>query len=340
MPSETELIRKEFDQLSNPAKISAFNDWIQNDLFLVVLEQGRQNQNNTPGLYNLGLQLKDAFAEDQNPRVENLTFTNTYFHRSGLESKNSSPLSGLVLTGLYAHSGSFELAGRCAGMYGYFDKPDNLSDILMEQLRIRLDAVLSDLDKDMETGMAFYEREDYPGASNYFAQVLSMYPKSAGAIYEKYYSESQDMMDRNVAEKAINELWAETKTDLFLADPFYPADALPESAEEAFKLYRRQELNTLFMNVNNYNSDFREFGLIAMDIEQFGIAAELYRMLMSRNSNQNQESTVLNYIYCLQQLGQNETTKYFNEAFNERAKEVGEANSNRMLNSKIYQSFE
>jgi hypothetical protein len=116
-------------------------------------------------------------------------------------------------------------------------------------------------------------------------------------------------------------------------------DVRASNGKEAYLLFRRQEINTLFKSNENVLEDVYEYANIALDLEVYDFAAQMYWFSSCFNKDKQGEA-LHHYLYCLEKLGVKDLKANFKGDFNEIFVDIEKEKDKEMKENKIYKSFE
>jgi hypothetical protein len=140
----------------------------------------------------------------------------------------------------------------------------------------------------------------------------------------------------------IDNEWNKSKEIIYACDPLYYMNVRAKSGKEGYLLFRRREINMLFNSEENLKADFVKYADIALDLGNYGFAAQLYWLIVGNFSEEDYDNRniLAHYLYCLDKLGDKESIKNFAGDFPTEFGNIEKERRKIMEESPLYNAFE
>jgi tetratricopeptide (TPR) repeat protein len=235
-------------------------------------------------------------------------------------------------------NGEFDKAKQVLFLIKFFSEDATLPEAYRKELGTKLDLLSQGLADAINKGIALHDKGEYRDAVAHYEELLKSFPKSAWLNYEYFYSKTEGMKNQ---EESLKE-WSKWKPVIYACDPMYHMNVQAQSGKEGYLLFRRQEGNSLFQSKENLKKDFVQYADIAFDLENYGLAAQMYWLMVTHFSEDEygKRNILAYYLYCLDQLGEKETVKNFKGDFPKEFSKITSERKKIMEKSSIYKAFE
>lgn len=333
-PEERNL--SEYKMLDLIGKKKALQDWVQNEVIPIVTHYETNVDPKFEGVLNVGRMLEQG--EYFNTNIEKLTEEKFEYWRATMEMSGGNQLIPFTKICMLIAKGEFDKAKRLLFIISFFSGESTLPSIFHDEMSTKLDLLTEELSNAINEGIALHDKGKYKKAVSHYETLLKTFPHSAWLNYELYFSKSSDMKDKD----KIDREWNKSKQIIYSCDPMYHMNVQAKSGKEGYLLFRRQEINMLFKSKNNIKADFIKYADIALDLENYGFAAQLYWLILNYFSKEDYDdrNIIGHYLYCLDKLGVKEIVKYFKGDFQKEYDIIKNERRQIMEESPIYNAFE
>lgn len=329
-----EAKKTEFKAADLPTKASLLKSYAISEVIPVLAGYARIAEDQFPGVKNFGnLVAQTDFSQEVD--VLAMTDKNNDYWRATLEMVPSNQLIPLTKVAMLISQGEFDYAMRYLEIISMYTDPKTITNKYLEDVSSRLGQFYAELNKQVTSGIAQHDKQNYTAAIEIYEQVLNAHPKSAWALYEHYFSTNQLQVDKK--EKKLEDYtnWYAIKSTIYGHNPVYDVDVHATTGEEAYAMFRRQEIQQLFRDQKKIIDDLYTYGEIALDLDAPAIAAQLFWISASVNEEKQDES--LNYfLYSLNKLGNTEIKTNFKGDFNKIFKKLDTERTKQMKASSSY----
>ena len=271
---------------------------------------------------------KTDFSKRQD--IIKLTDKNHQYWRAILEMNVGNQLIPVSNIFMHISQGEFDYAGMYLDMINNFSRRKSGPYHLTEELNWRLKIFNKDVNKTIKEGIQLHDKEEFDKAIKVYNDLLKIYPNSAWANYELYYSKNTKNLSKDA--KSSKKEWDIAKKKIYKCNPLYPMNAQASTGREGYLLFKQKD---------DFGKDIIKYADIAMDLEVYGFSAQLYWWAFSSIPKKDYKSkNVLSYfLYCLNELGDKEISKNFKGDFKKEFKTIDLERKKAMTESKIYNSF-
>ncbi|WP_298903421.1 hypothetical protein [uncultured Psychroserpens sp.] len=270
--------------------------------------------------------------------TQKATSLNTNYWRATLEMDRGNQL--IPITKIYAlvAQGEFDHAKKYIEILRPFSNPQTISNDYLETINYRLNLFYQDLEKEILKGISEHNKGNYKVAINIYNAILDIYPNSAWALYEKYYSENALKLKEDKISPEDKKDWDIAKVEIYKHNPLYHMDVRAKTGKDAYLLFRRQEIGGLFKNENEKLSDVFKYAEIASDLGIYDFAAQLFWLTATFDKDNSQKS-IHNFLYCLDKLGDTQIKSNFKGDFESIFKAIEKEKQTKMEDSAIFKSM-
>ncbi len=326
----------EYKELDLSGKKAALQNWVQNEVIPILVYYETTVDPKFEGVLSVGRILEQE--KYVNSEVEKLTETNPGYWRATMEMSLDNQLIPFTKICMYIAKGEFDKATRLLPVISFFYNESTLPAIFHDEISAKLDILREELSLAINEGIALHDKGKYKEAVAHYENLLKIFPESAWLNYELYYSKTAQMKD---ADEIDNE-WNKSKEIIYACDPLYYMNVRAKSGKEGYLLFRRREINMLFNSKENLKADFVKYADIALDLENYGFAAQLYWLIVGNFSEEDYDNRniLAHYLYCLDKLGDKESIKNFAGDFPTEFGNIEKERREIMEGSPLYNAFE
>lgn len=325
----------EFNALSLIEKKADIQTWMKNDVLPLLASYESNVDTLYLGVLNLGKSIQDQSYSRKD--VKDLTDFNPNYWRATMEMNVGNQLIPFTKICLLLANGEFDHANRLLYVVSFFYDEKTLPVLLDRELNAKLQSYFNALEEEIKVGIALHDQEKYSEAIAHYDDLLINFPNSAWLNYEKYFSTSA--LTGNI-DVSGNE-WKEAQKTIYECDPMYPINAQAKSGKEGFLLFRRQEINELFTSAESVREDIIRYADIALDIENYAYAAQVYWLIYSHldKVDYGGRNMFAHYLYCLDKLGDTVTIQNFKEDYTAEFEKIKAERNELMKESSIFKAF-
>lgn len=333
-PVERELA--EFKKLDLPSKKTALQSWIEKEVIPIVAHYETTVDTKFEGVIKVGKILEQGKYLDTD--VEELTINNPDYWRAIMEMSAGNQLIPFTKMCMHLARGEFDKAKRLLFVINIFSEESTLPAMYYEVISTKLNLLTEELGGAINEGIALHDKGKYNEAVSHYEKLLKIFPHSAWLNYEIYFSKTAGIKDMNETDRE----WNKSKQIIYSCDPMYPMSVRAKSGKEGYLIFKRQEINMLFLSKGNLKADFVKYADIAFDLENYGFAAQIYWLILSYFSKEDYDdrNILAHYLYCLDKLGDKENIKNFKGDFPAEFKVIEKERKKIMQESPFYNAFE
>lgn len=333
-----EKVRAQFEAADLAGKAKLFEDWVVEDVLPVLCYYQDTLRTQLKGVNAIGDILRNALYEDSSTHA--LTVANPNYWRATMEIESGNGLVILSKICLHIASGEYDLAQRYLNVAQVFPEQNSMALNFYKQFDFRMQWLFDDLQAVVREGRKLQEQGDFQGAALYFEEQLKVLPRSAILNYQKYYSRSLLMTEHSPED--IIQLWKDCKAIVYSCDPLFNMPMPTHSSKDVYLMSKRHEINLLFDNQRTIQNRILEYADIALDLEVYGFAAHLYWLIIGNKPDDFTERDILaHYLYCLEQLGDTENIRSFEEEYTrQKFKKIERERQKVMETSEVYKRSE
>ena len=268
--------------------------------------------------------------------IDSLFHSSPEYWRAGMEMTAGNQLIPFAKMTMHLARGEFDKAERLSFLIRLFSAEKTLADAFDIRLLSKLKFLNEDLGKEINKGISKHNEQKYKEAIEIYYSLERDLQQSAWLQYEIYFSKSMTMDI-----EGGRALWKNSKLRIYDLDPLYPMDVNATNGRDAYLLYRRMSIKELFQEEDQLKNDVIEYADIAMDLEAYGFAAQLYWLILSHFDKEDYRGRNLlaHYLYCLDKLGDKTNIHNFEGDFDAEFKTIEVAIIDRIEKSPFYNSF-
>ncbi len=332
LPKYKEYLK--YKELDLQGKNNALQNWIQDEVLPVIMYYETTVDPVFEGVLSVGEILKQG--KYNNSEIDNLTVNNPDYWRAIMEMSRGNQLIPFTKVCMHIAKGEFDKATRLLFAINLFSDKSTLPAIFHDEISAKLNLLAEDLNLAINEGIALHDNGKYKEAVALYENLLKIFPKSAWLNYELYYSKTAEM---KVDESDLE--WDRTRNIVYACDPMYYMDVRARSGKEGYLLFRRREVNTLFQSEDSLKADFIKYADIALDLGNYGFAAQLYWLILNYFSEEdyNNRNILAHYLYCLDKLDNKESIKNFQGDFPKEFENIENERRKIMEESPVYNAF-
>jgi len=325
-----------FNQMNLAAKKAALEDWVKQEVIPITAQFTNSVDAKFEGVLYVGSVLSEKKFEKET--TEKLTDQNPNYWRANMEMSQGNQMILFAKIAMFLANGEFDKAERLLFLLPFFSNENSLPIVYLEPLQGKMDLITAELNAAIEKGIALHDVGKYEEAVTYYESLLKVFPKSAWLNYEHYFSSAAMLKESSDSEA----LWIKSKGVIYECDPLYPLDIKAKTGKEGYLLFRRQEIKMLFQSKESLKADFLNYADIALELENYGYAAQMYWLIVSYFPEEDHDNRdmLAHYLYCLDKLGDKTTIQNFKGDFEARFAQVEAERLEAMKNSTMYNVFE
>lgn len=264
--------------------------------------------------------------------VSSLTDSSSLYWKARIEmvpGDNSILITKMLL---YISQGRIDRAIRIIQIINLYEGKPSLATEYLHELEILLSIYLEKRNKIIKKGIAAFDSGDKDSAIDIYKNVIDSDSACAWAWHEYFLASGFS--------GALSESFrSEYNLKVYGADPLYPMGISAHTGVEAFHIGRRMEITELFKNSDSVKNDMVSFADIALDVNEFGMGAELYWQALPFQDSEKAERVIDGFLYCLEKLRVTDIKSIFVGNPDERFQRVEKASRNRMENSTMYKAM-
>ncbi|MCB0397849.1 MAG: hypothetical protein KDD36_14450 [Flavobacteriales bacterium] len=332
-PQKTEM--EAFKKLEPADKIKEISIWMKEEVIPIVAYYENRAEDQFEGVRSMGEILKQQ--KYLKARVEDLTENNPDYWRATMEMSQGNQIIPFTKACMYLADGAFDKANHLLFVIRFFSDNESLPALFLDEISAKMEVVNDEITSAINQGIALHDQGKYKEAVSHYNKLLKVFPNSAWLNYEHYFSGAAQMKD----EDKQNDAWTASKKVIYTCDPLYPVNVRASTGKEGYLLFRRQEINSLFKKKEDLKSDFVKYADIALELEDYGFAAQLYWLILSYFAKEDYDNRniLAHYLYCLDKLGDTESVKNFKGDFPEEFAKVEAERRRVMEESPTYKAF-
>lgn len=330
-------IQNEFKNADFKSKYELIKKWAKDEAIPILAAFETKVDNKFVGVRAVG-EILDKTDFNLNQDVIELTDKNTNYWRATLEMVQGNQLIPVSKIFMHTAQGEYDYARLYSDMIHTFSDKQSVPYYLIEELNWRFGFFNKELQEEIQKGIKLHDEEKYDEAIKVYENLLKIYPNSAWANYELYYSKKIKSLRNN---EQLENNWDVAKKIIYKCNPLYHMDVEARNGREGYLLFRRQEISDLFKDKQNYGKDIVKYADTALDLEVYGFAAQLYWLIISSLPEKDYmpKDVIAHLLYCLEKLGDKEIRKNFKGDFDNKFKEIEKEREKMMIESSIYNAF-
>lgn len=329
-------IVKEYEEADLAQKVLLNKQWAAERLpVLIAFESSVEDK--FKGVKDFGVELsKLDFSKKQN--IKSLTDNNHNYWRATMEMSSGNLIIPVTKILMLMSQGEFDYAYKFAEILPMFSENTATATVYLREINQRLGIFDDQLQQEIGKGIVLHDKGSYDDAIAVYKAILSQYPNSAWTMYEVYFSENAKGVKEGKVKLEDKAEWDRAKIAIYGANPLYNMDVRANTGKEAYLLYRRFEMSTLFKNKDERLKDVFEYADIAMDLGVYDFAAQLFWLTANYDKDASEKS-LLRYMYCLEKLGVKNLKDNFNYDYKEAFMTIEKEKEDEMKNSQAYQEM-
>lgn len=334
--SPYDKIVKEYEEADLAQKVLLNKQWAAEHLpVLIAFESSVEDK--FKGVKDFGVELsKLDFSKKQN--IKSLTDNNHNYWRATMEMSSGNLIIPVTKILMLMSQGEFDYAYKFAEILPMFSENTTTATVYLREINQRLGIFDDLLQQEIGKGIVLHDKGSYDDAIVVYKAILSQYPNSAWTMYEVYFSENAKGVKEGKVKLEDRAEWDNAKIAIYGANPLYNMDIRANTGKEAYLLYRRFEMSTLFKNKDERLKDVFEYADIAMDLGVYDFAAQLFWLTANYDKDASEKS-LLRYMYCLERLGIKDLKDNFNYDYQEAFITIEKEKEDVMKNSQAYQEM-
>lgn len=329
-----EKVQAKFEAADLKGKSELFQEWIIEDVLPVLAYYEDTLQTRLKGVNAIGQMLKEKQFLEKSSRE--LTIENSNYWRATMEIESGNGLVILSKICIHIANGEYDLAKRYLNVAQAFPEQNSMALNFYKQFDFRMEWLFDDIREQIRIGKKFQIEGDFESAALHFEEQLKILPKSAVFNYEKYYSRSLLISDREP--EYIIQLWKDCKETVYACDPLFNMNVPARNSKDLYLMSKRHEINLLFDNQVSIKENILEYADIALDLEVYGFAAHMYWLIIGNKPDEFPDRDILaHYLYCLEKLGDTENIRSFEEEYtHQKFKKIERERKRAMETSSVY----
>lgn len=333
-----EKINAEYKNADLKTKLELNKSYAINEVLPILSAYEAKAEAKFAGVQNFGnLVTKTNFSQNQD--IESLTSKNQNFWRAEMEMESKNQIIPITKIFMLVSQGELDQAKMYLDIVGMFSDSKNYSDAYLEELSDRLNLFNEELVAEIQKGIVEHDKGKYEKAISIYKNTLEIYPGSAWANYELYFS--QNSLDLKNKKVDLNDRanWDKAKVIIYKHNPLYNMDVRANNGKEGYLLFRRQQgLSELFKKKEEKLNDVYKYADIAMDLGVYDFAAQLFWYSATFNSDKQTEA-LYKSLYCMEKLGVTNLKTNFKGDFKKIFADIEKDKEKEMTSSDIYNSF-
>jgi len=324
----------EFSKMSLAGKKAALQEFVSNEVIPVVCIYEKKVNPKFKGVLSVGKILEKK--KYLNTEIDDLTVKNPDYWRAVVEMARGNQLIPFSKVCMHIAKGEFDIANRLLFAIKFFSIKSSLPAVYTGEIGRRLDLFNRELGAAIRKGIALHDKKKYKEAVACYESLLKDFPNSAWLNYELYFSKAAGIKNENERGRE----WDKFKKIIYKCDPMYYMGVSAKSGKEAYLLFERRKIKDLFKTKNNFRKDFIQYADIALDLGNYGFAAQLYWLILYfPPKDYNNRNILACYLYCLNKLGVRKVAENFKGDFPAEFKKIEIKRKQLMENSELYKAF-
>lgn len=262
-----------------------------------------------------------------------LTSANSDYWRAVMEMESRNELIPVTKIYMLVSQGEFDHAWKYFEMASLVSKNDTYADAYLLNLQKRLQLFNTELAAAIQKGIVAHDKGDFEAAIAVYDDVIAQYPNSSWAHFERFYAQTELNNKNGNAAANSYEHWEKITQDVFGHNPLYNVQISAKDPLQAYLLYRRNSIDRLFADHKNLIKDMYEYGNIALDLEIYDFAAQMFWYAASFSDN---KAALYKFLYCLEKLGVKDLKRAFKGDFTQIFKDIDREKEKQMKDSAVY----
>ena len=311
-----EKVWQSYDKASLKEKLNILKSWAAKEALPLLSGTASYVNPKFEGVKSIGkLWLSTDFSKTVD--VEALTLKQKNFWRAMLEMAQEDQLIPCTQAFMHLSQGHVDYARRIVSIIRPFARGKNLATQLIKELDEHLKLFYADVSTHLNRGIALHDAGKYEEAMVAYEAGLAEYPDSADVAYEWYYSQQHKLKKAikpgvsiikegdqvNVTTQSLfADDWDEYKLKLYAMDPLYHMDVKAKGREAAYRVYRRNQINTVLKGEGKVKDRYQNYAEITLDIRAYAFAAQLY-WLTAQFKGADLQTALNHYFYAVEKSG-------------------------------------
>jgi len=328
---------EEYEKANLATKIQLNKDYAINEILPVLSAYQVIVDDKFAGVKNFGKLIeKTDFSKIQN--TAKLTDKNPDYWRACMEMSNGNLLIPITKTFILVSQGEFDYAYKYTEILKIFADKESIATKYLKDLEWRLKLFNDTLNHEIEKGITEHDKGNYDKAIEIYQNTKKIYPNSSWNLYELYFSQNIKDVNNKKIESTDRTQWDNDKIEIYKHNPLYNMDVRASNAKEAYLLFRRQEIQTLFRNKNELLQDINKYADIALDLGVYDFSAQLFWLAAPYMKNDS-ETAIHKCLYSLEKLGVKNLKENFKGNFNSIFKKIEKEKEKEMQENALYKSM-
>ena len=323
---------RKFTSASLQGKKDLLQNWAEDQVIPILGHYTSSVDAKFKGVLAVGKILKSGdYTIEGN--ISQLTDKNLSYWRAVVEMGRGNQLIPSSKIFMHVVIGEFDIARRYLQIIRYFCDESSLATHYLSQLNWRIADFYEDHNKQIQIGIKLHDKQQYQKAIEQYKEILKVYPKSAWANYELYLSEITPSKDFK--------RWTQRKDLIYSCDPLYSMSSYASTGREGYMLFRRKEIDSLFKDRKSFKQDITRYADIALDLEEYGFAAQLYWLILTsfEKESYDNKNILTHFLYCLNKFGDTVIIQDFKGDFQAEFKKIEEERLSLMKESIFFTAF-
>lgn len=333
-------VQKKLEDYSNAnleTKIQLNKDYAINEIIPILNAYQIIVDDKFVGVKNFGKLIeKTNFSQIQN--IDELTNKNSDYWRACMEMSNGNQLIPITKIFMLVSQGEFDYALKYIEVIKMFAEKENISTAYLKEIEWRLGLFNDELSNEISKGITEHDKKNYDNAIKIYQNLQKIYPNSAWNSYELYFSENtKNVIDKKIQSSDRSD-WDKAKIEIYKHNPLYNMDVRASNGKEAYLLFRRQEIQSLFKNKKEVLVDINKYADIALDLGVYDFAAQVFWLTAPYMKNDS-EKAIHKCLYSLEKLGVKNLKENFKGNFVAIFKKIEKEKVKEMEENILYKSM-
>jgi tetratricopeptide (TPR) repeat protein len=318
----------EYEQASIAAEYAQVRKWANESALPMLGITASRVDRKFEGVVNVGnMILQTNLAQPID--VEKLTFNNSDYWRGVMEMAPGNHLVAASAIILFVANGEFDKAGQLLAFVLPFADRKVLAGNLLEDFAAHLRCLEDKVNGEIRRGIALNDANRFDEAISVYQRLLAIYPCSAWAWYELFFSEIQKGGAKSIVDDGIAR-WNLAAPEIYSRNPLYDIQYHGERGKTMGALLDRLELASL---KKGHDRDpgvyYGRSAELAVRLECYGCAAHIYWFALNSSLKLKElglpekkvpaildmGDDISRYLYCLEKLGCPDLKKNFKDEF-------------------------
>jgi hypothetical protein len=327
-----------FEKLDLEAKDKYIRAWAKDEIAPIFAYYTGIVEADFKGVLSVGKLLAEQKYLKQS--VDQLTTQNPDYWRAVMEMSPGNQLIPYSKVIMHLVNGEYDQAEKMLFFLSFFSDKETLPAQVHDELNDMTKAMKTHINREVQKGIELHDQGKFKAAVKHYDALLKTFPNSAWLQYERYFSYNETLKDEDKSKAA----WENAKPLIYGADPLYPMDIRASTGREAYLLFRRQEVGSLFKSRDDLKKDLINYADIALDLGVYGYGAQLYWMinLYFDEEDYGKRDMMAHYYYCLDKLGNKEILSFMEDkdSYPKKFAKIEKERRQLMEESLFYKSFE